>query len=97
MIKLSVLYPVTEGASFDHDYYRNKHVPLCQEKWGVPDSDVVIDTGISGPYVAAVHFSFADNDTMGAALSHPDMAVIQADIANYTTIAPAMQISSYDA
>ena len=27
MIKVSVFYPKTEGASFDHDYYREKHVP----------------------------------------------------------------------
>ena len=23
MIRMSVLYPVTEGATFDHDYYRD--------------------------------------------------------------------------
>jgi uncharacterized protein (TIGR02118 family) len=97
MIKLSVLYPATEGATFDHDYYRTKHVPLCQETWGVSDSNVQVDTGISGPYVAAVHLSFADNDAMGAALGHPGTPAIQADVANYTTIEPIMQISSYDA
>ena len=35
MIRLSVFYPSTEGATFDHDYYRNKHVPLCLKTWGL--------------------------------------------------------------
>ena len=35
MIRLSVLYPKTEGASFDHDYYRDSHVPLAVKTWGV--------------------------------------------------------------
>ena len=28
MIKVSVMYPNKEGARFDHDYYREKHMPL---------------------------------------------------------------------
>ena len=28
MIRLSVFSPATEGATFDHDYSREKHVPL---------------------------------------------------------------------
>ena len=34
MIRVSVFYPKTEGASFDHDYYREKHVPLCVKTLG---------------------------------------------------------------
>ena len=30
-----VLYPETEGATFDHDYYRDKHVPLALKAWGL--------------------------------------------------------------
>jgi hypothetical protein len=33
MIRGSVFYPVTEGASFDHDYYRENHVPLAARTW----------------------------------------------------------------
>jgi hypothetical protein len=29
VIRLSVLYPSSEGSTFDHDYYRDKHVPLA--------------------------------------------------------------------
>ncbi len=35
MVRLSVLYPTTDGASFDHDYYRDSHVPLAVATWGL--------------------------------------------------------------
>src|SRR5438874_6014080 len=56
MIRLPVLYPSTEGATFDHDYYREKHVPLAVKTWGLDGAE--IDKGVDGPYVAAVHFKF---------------------------------------
>src|SRR4029079_2457545 len=52
MIRLSVLYPKTDGAKFDHDYYCNSHVPLAVSTWGV--ERVEIDKGLNGPYEAAV-------------------------------------------
>ena len=66
MIRLTVLYPTTEGATFDHDYYRDKHVPLAVKTWGLAGAE--IDKGVDGPYVAAVHFKFASLDAMNAAL-----------------------------
>lgn len=91
MIRLSVLYPKTEGATFDHDYYRNTHVPLALSTWGLSGGE--IDRGIDGPYEAAVHFTFDSMEAMGAALGNPDTAAVQADLVNYTTIVPVMQIS----
>jgi len=91
MIRLSVLYPKTEGASFDHDYYRTSHVPLALKTWGLAGAE--IDKGIDGPYEAAVHFTFDSMEAMGAALGNPDTATVQADLPNYTTITPVMQIS----
>lgn len=91
MIRLSVLYPATEGADFDHDYYRDKHVPMVCSTWGLDTAD--IDKGIDGPYVAAVHFAFDSMDALGAAMASPGTADVMADVANYTTIAPVMQTS----
>src|ERR1044072_1245577 len=34
MIKVSVMYPNTPGARFDHDYYRDKHMPLVKARMG---------------------------------------------------------------
>ncbi len=91
MIRVSVLYPKTEGASFDHDYYANSHVPLAVSTWGLAGAE--IDKGINGPYEAAVHFTFESLDAMGAAMAAEGTAAVQADVTNYTTIVPEMQIS----
>ena len=91
MIRLSVLYPKTEGASFDHDYYRDKHVPLAVKTWGLDGAE--IDKGIDGPYVAGVHFQFPSLEALQAAMGAAETGAVIADVANYTTIQPVMQTS----
>jgi uncharacterized protein (TIGR02118 family) len=91
VIRFSVMYPATDGATFDHDYYCDSHVPLATRSW--KPVSVEIDRAINGPYVAAVHFVFASADDMNAALASDKTAEIAADVANYTTIAPVHQIS----
>jgi uncharacterized protein (TIGR02118 family) len=91
MIRVSVFYPATEGASFDHDYYREKHVPLCISTWSPQKAE--IDKGIDGPNVAAVHLTFASLDALNEAMASDGTAAILADVANYTTIAPVLQTS----
>jgi uncharacterized protein (TIGR02118 family) len=91
MIRLSVHYPATDGATFDHDYYRDSHVPLCVQTWGLDGAE--IDRGVNGPYVAAVHFRFDSLDALNAAMGAPGTAAVLADVANYTTIQPVLQTS----
>ena len=91
MIRVSVFYPSAEGATFDHDYYRDKHVPLCLKTWGLEAAE--IDKGLDGPYVAAVHFKFASLDALQAAMGAAGTGDIMADVANYTSIAPVPQTS----
>jgi len=91
MIRLSVFYPSTEGATFDHDYYRNKHVPLALKTWGMDEAE--IDRGIDGPYVAAVHFKFESTEALQKAMGAAGTGDVLADVANYTTIAPVLQTS----
>ena len=90
MIRLSVYYPKTDGATFDHDYYATKHVPLACSTWGVAAET---DKGVDGPYEAAVHFKFESLEALGAAMGNPGTAAIMADVPNYTTITPVMQTS----
>ncbi|MBO0728297.1 MAG: EthD family reductase [Acidimicrobiaceae bacterium] len=90
MIRLSVLYPQTEGAKFDHDYYRNHHIPMAAKAFG---AEAEIDRGLDGPYVAAAHFRFASQDALTAAMGSSDTAAVLADVPNYTTITPVLQTS----
>jgi uncharacterized protein (TIGR02118 family) len=91
MIRLSVYYPATDGATFDHDYYRDKHVPLAVKTWGLTGAE--IDKGMDGPFVAAVHFKFDSLDALQAAMGAAGTGDIMADVANYTSIAPVLQTS----
>ena len=91
MIKVSVTYPSGEGSTFDHDYYAATHVPLAASAWNPVKTE--IDKGINGPNVAAVHFYFDSLEAFQGALASPKTAEVMADVANYTNIQPAMQVS----
>ncbi len=89
--RLSIFYPATEGAKFDHDYYRDVHIPLCEKAWS--PLEIRVDRGVSGPHEAAVHFTFASVDDLNAALGSPGTAALGEDTPNYTTLSPSIQIN----
>jgi uncharacterized protein (TIGR02118 family) len=91
VIRLSVFYPSSEGSTFDHEYYREKHVPLAIQAWGLSTAD--IDKGVDGPYVAAVHFEFDSVEALQAAMAAEATGEVLADVANYTNITPVLQTS----
>jgi uncharacterized protein (TIGR02118 family) len=91
MIRLSVFYPTTDRATFDHDYYLETHVPMACAAWGLESAE--IDKGVSGPYVAGVHFMFDSMDALGAAMSAEGTGAVIADVAKFTSIQPVMQTS----
>jgi uncharacterized protein (TIGR02118 family) len=89
MIKVSVLYPKSEGTTFDMEYYRDTHMAIVDRtmkpaKWE-------IDAGTDGPYVAMGHLFFDSMDALGAAFG--EAAESQADIPNFTNATPEIQIS----
>lgn len=91
MIRLSIYYPVTDGATFDWTYYVNTHVPLVVAGWKPVASS--IDKGVNGPYSAILYLDFESMDALGAAFGSESTAAIMADTANYTTIQPTLQTS----
>ena len=49
MLKVSVLYPYTEGGKFDMEYFLRQHLPLVDKAWGAALIKKEIDAGLSGP------------------------------------------------
>ena len=99
MIKVSVMYPHSPGARFDHAYYRDKHMPLLASRMGDACKSYTIDKGLAGgapgeapTYVGMCHV-FADSVESFQAAFGPHAKEIMAEIANYTYIKPVMQIS----
>lgn len=99
MIKVSVMYPNTAGARFDHAYYRDKHMPLVKGLMGDTCLFYTVDKGLAGgapgepaPYVGMCHI-FSDSVETFQAGFGPHAKEIMADIANYTDLAPVTQIS----
>ncbi len=99
MIKVSVMYPHTPGARFDHDYYRDRHMPLVKARMGDACLYYTVDKGLSGgapgaapTYIAMCHIFSESLDAFQAAFG-PHASEIQGDIANYTDLTPVMQIS----
>jgi uncharacterized protein (TIGR02118 family) len=99
MIRVSVFYPQAPGGSFDMGYYLGKHIPMVREKLGAACKDVTIDQGLSGgapgappTYRAIVHLTFDSVEAFQAAFA-PHADAIMADIPNYTSIQPVIQVS----
>lgn len=99
MIKVSVMYPHQPNARFDHDYYRDKHMPLVQARMGSACRFYTVDKGLAGgspgespPYVAMCHIYCDSVDAFNGAFA-PHAKEILADIANYTDLSPVIQIS----
>ena len=99
MIKVSVMYTNKPGARFDHDYYRDKHMPLVKARMGDKCKFYTIDRGLAGgapgepaTFVGMCHI-YCDTVEDFQAGAGPHMDEIMADIANYTDLAPLVQIS----
>jgi len=99
MIKVSVMYPNTPGAKFNHDYYRDQHMPMVKAKLGAALKSYTVDKGLAGgapgaaaTYVAMCHLFCESVETFQAGFG-PHAKDIMADVPNYTDIAPVMQIS----
>jgi uncharacterized protein (TIGR02118 family) len=99
MIKVSVMYPNKPGARFDHDYYRDRHMPLVQRLMGNACKYYTVDKGLAGDapgtaptYIAMCHI-FSDSMAAFQAAFGPHASEILGDIPRYTDLAPVIQFS----
>ena len=99
MIKVSVMYPNTPGAKFNHEYYRDKHMPLVKSRMGENCKFYTVDKGLAGgtagapaAYIGMGHIYCDSVDAFQRGFG-PHAKEIMGDIANYTDLSPVVQIS----
>ena len=101
MVKISILYPQTPDSTFDMEYYLRTHMPMSLGRLKTHPGFVAlsVERGVAAPqsasppaYVLMCHYTFASAADFIEAFT-PHAAALQADIPNYTTIAPVVQFS----
>ena len=101
MVRISVLYPNTDGSQFDFEYYLTKHMPRSIELLSAHPGykGVSVEQGLSGAapgsgptFAAMCHFTFESTEAFMEAFL-PHAAELQGDIPNYTDATAVIQIS----
>ncbi len=99
MIKVSVMYPNAPGAKFDHEYYREKHMPMVKSRMGDRCKYYTVDKGVAGgtpdapaTYIAMGHLFCESVEEFQTGFG-PHAEEILGDIPNYTNQTPVIQIS----
>jgi len=99
MIRVSVLYPESEGMTFDMPYYLDSHMPMVRDKLGSALLKDEIWKGIGAPgdqpatYRVLLHMYFDSPESFNTAFG-AHAGTIMADIANYTNTQPVVELEA---
>lgn len=103
MFRISVLYPNTAGAKFDHEYYRHTHCTMVEDllrEYGC--LRVEIDKGLAGgngapaPFVAVGHIIVDTLEGFQKGMAKHGKQMTD-DIPNYTNTTPTILVSQMTA
>jgi uncharacterized protein (TIGR02118 family) len=99
MIMVSVMYPASDGAKFDMDYYLKTHIPMARARWtscGLQDVKVLRGIGAAGgaaaSYSVIALLSFGSAQEFQTAVEQHGKEII-GDIPNFTNLQPIIQIN----
>ena len=98
MIRVSVMYPNSAGATFDMADYTSRHMPMVQRL--IPScKGIAAEKGLAGgtpgsqPTYSAIGYLLFDSVESFEKGFGPHATEILADIPKYTNITPVIQIS----
>ena len=99
LTKVSIMYPFSEGKTFDMEYYKNSHMPMVAGYLGTNLVKYSIEKGLASgipgtplPYLAIGTFYIKNLKTYQDAIA-PNRDAIRADFPNYTNIIPVILVS----
>jgi uncharacterized protein (TIGR02118 family) len=96
MIRLTIMYPDAEGATFDMDYYINKHIALVKELCGPAIKECTVEQCLPGPDAAPYRvIARIGVESMDDFLKYvaPNDPAFGADVPNFTNIKPVIQVN----
>ena len=101
MYILTVTYPKSKGATFDFDYYRQKHLPEVGKAFGpfglgyasVLKGEETVD-GKEPAYFAVAILSFAEEQGARDAVASDGARALIEDIPNFTNCKPVLQFNT---
>jgi uncharacterized protein (TIGR02118 family) len=101
MYILTITYPKSAGASFDHDYFRTKHLPevgKAFKPFGLGYASVLRgEESLGGgepAYFATTILSFSTEEGARNAVASDAARALSADIANFTSVTPVIQFNT---
>ncbi len=99
MVHVTVLFAATEGATFDHDYFRNAHLPMVRERMAPQLRRLESDQAMAGSHsgeepawMAGDHLYFESMADFEAAFG-PNLDAVLGDLPNFTNVRPQVVIS----
>ena len=99
MITVNVLYPNTDGAKFDMNYYLTSHIPMLKRVLGGALKGCTVEQGLGGgapgtkaEFAVLCHLRFDSVESYQQAIG-PVAEQIRNDVANYASEAPITQLS----
>jgi uncharacterized protein (TIGR02118 family) len=101
MYILTIHYPNADGATFDFDYYRTKHLPEVGKAFGpfglghasVLKGEQGVDGSEPAYFITAI-LSFRQEQGARDAIASEGAKALAADIPNFTSVTPVMQFNS---
>ena len=101
MYILTVTYPKSKGATFDFDYYRQKHLPEVGKAFGqfglgyasVLKGEETVG-GKEPAYFAVAILSFAEEQGARDAVASDGARALIEDIPNFTNCKPVLQFNT---
>jgi uncharacterized protein (TIGR02118 family) len=99
MITVNVLYPNTDGAKFDMNYYLTSHIPMLKRVLGSALKGCTVEQGLGGgapgtkaEFAVLCHLRFDSVQSYQQAIG-PVAEEVRNDVANYASEAPIIQLS----
>jgi uncharacterized protein (TIGR02118 family) len=101
MYIVTIHYPNADGATFDHEYYRTKHVPLVGNAFkpfglgwaSVLKGEESVD-GTPPAFFVTTVLSFRDEQGARDAIASEGGRALAADVPNFTSVKPQVQFNT---